>query len=130
MKVADSSYLFEGILRDTRLIENETFVTPDLAVYEVANALWKHETLIRDVKNSSPYLAILVELIENRNVELIRPDRKLLDETYALSPKHKMPIYDAVFVALALELDLELKTFDQIQAKAYSRETKTASSRS
>ena len=41
MKVADSSYLIEGILRDAALFENETLVAPDLALYEVVNTIWK-----------------------------------------------------------------------------------------
>jgi predicted nucleic acid-binding protein len=124
MKVADTSFLVEGILRDASLLENETFLAPDLALYEVANALWKHETLIRDLKDSSIRVDIFLELVSNQIIELLRPDRKLLNETYRLSMRYKTTVYDAVFVALALQLGLELKTFDERQSMILSKERK------
>jgi predicted nucleic acid-binding protein len=85
MKVAESSYLIEGILRDASLLENETFVSPDLALYEVMNTLWKHESLIKDVKNSWARFGLFLELIAADAVRLVRPDKKLLEEAYSLS---------------------------------------------
>jgi predicted nucleic acid-binding protein len=41
MKVADSSFLIQALLRDAGLLENETFIAADLALYEVVNTLWK-----------------------------------------------------------------------------------------
>jgi len=122
MIVADSSYLVEGILRDARLIENETIVAPDLVLYEVINTLWKHETLIGDLDDSSSYIDLLVELASAGTILLVRPDRKLLNDTHALSVKHKAPVYDTIFVALALQLGLKLKTYDAQQAKMLSKE--------
>ncbi|MBS7623346.1 type II toxin-antitoxin system VapC family toxin [Candidatus Bathyarchaeota archaeon] len=123
MIVADTSYLVEAILRDASLLENdETIITPDLTVYETINTLWKHEVLIGDLKDSSPYLELLLELISTEAVQLVRPDEKLLKNSYMLSAKHKTPIYDAVLVALALELGLKLKTFDRRQTNILSKE--------
>jgi predicted nucleic acid-binding protein len=125
MKVADSSYLIQGILRDASLLANETFVSPDLALYEVINALWKHETLIKDLKESSARISLFLELVSAETVQLVIPDKKLLEETYSLSRKHRVPTYDMVFVALALELSLELKTYDSRQTTIISKETQT-----
>ncbi len=125
MKVADSSYLIEGILRNATLLENELLVSPDLALYEVVNALWKHETLIRDLKDPQERIGLLFDLILNEQVQLVRPDRKLLDETYALSVKHGLAIYDCVFIALALRLKLDLATFDSKQSTILSEERQT-----
>ncbi len=125
MKVADSSYLIEGILRDATLLENETLVSPDLALYEVVNALWKHETLLRDLKNPQERIELLSDLVSNKRIQLVRPDRKLLNETYALSVKHGLPIYDSVFVALALQLKMKLATFDGKQSTVMSDEIQT-----
>jgi len=122
MIAADSSYLVEGILRDARLIEKETIVAPDLALYEVINTLWKHETMIGDLDDSSSHIGLLLELVSAGAILLVRPDGKLLNGTYALSVKHRTPVYDMVFVALALQLDLELKTYDEKQAKILSKE--------
>lgn len=125
MKVADSSYLIEGILRDATLLENETLVSPDLALYEVVNALWKHESLIRDLSDSQQRIDLLLDLVSNDRVQLVRPDKKLLNETYALSLKHRLPIYDSIFIALALQLKMELATFDSKQSAVLSQERHT-----
>jgi predicted nucleic acid-binding protein len=125
MKVADTSYLVEGILRDASIFENETFVAPDIALYEVANTIWKHETLIGDLKDSSIRLNMFAELVSNQTIELVMPDKKLLDQTFQLSIRHRTPVYDAVFVALALRLGLELKTFDEKQSLTLLKERRT-----
>ena len=122
MKIADSSYLTEGILRDARLLENEVLVSPDLALYEVVNTLWKHEALIGDLDDAQQRIELLSGLVSARRVQLVRPDRKLLDQAYALSIKHRLPIYDSIFVALALELKIELATFDAKQSKILTDE--------
>jgi predicted nucleic acid-binding protein len=122
LKVADSSYLIEGILRNATLLESESFVSPDLALYEVVHALWVHETLMRDLKDAEERIELLSDLVSNEQIQLLRPDRKLLDETYRLSVKHGLPIYDCVFIALALQLKLDLATFDGKQSTILSEE--------
>jgi len=122
MKVADSSYLIEGILRNAGILENETFIAPDLALYEVVNTVWKHEALIGDLPDSALRIGLFLELVSAETVQLLRPDKKLLDETYSLSVKYKLPTYDMVFVALALQLDLELETFDDRQSMIFAKE--------
>jgi predicted nucleic acid-binding protein len=122
LKVADSSYLIEGILRDATLIERETLVSPDLALYEVVNTLWKHETLLHDLKDTEERIELLSDLISNEQVQLVRPDRKLLSETHRLSVKHRLAIYDCIFIALALQLKMELATFDGKQSAILSQE--------
>jgi predicted nucleic acid-binding protein len=125
MIVADSSYIVEGILRDASLLENEVIIAPDLALYEIMNTLWKHEVLIRDLENSSARISLLLELVSTKTVQLVRPDEKLIDDTYRLSVKHKAPVYDTIFIALALELGLELKSFDERQVDMLSEEERS-----
>ena len=64
-------------------------------------------------------------VISAEAVQLIRPDGKLLDETYSISVKRRVAVYDAVFVALALELGLDLKTFDSKQSTIMPKEERT-----
>jgi predicted nucleic acid-binding protein len=63
--------------------------------------------------------------MSNERIQLVRPDRKLLKETYALSAKHGLSIYDSVFIALALQLKIELATFDSKQSTVLSEERQT-----
>jgi len=126
MIVADSSYIVEGILRDASLFENGVIIAPDLVLYEVTNTLWKHEVLIRDLGNSSARINLFLELISTKTVQLVRPDEKLINDTYRISVKHKVPVYDTIFIALALQLGLELKTFDERQVGILSEEERSS----
>ena len=125
MIVADSSYIVEGILRDASLFENEVIIAPDLALYEIINTLWKHQVLIRDLENSSAHIKLLLELVSTKTIQLVRSDEKLINDTYRLSVKRKAPVYDTVFVALALQLGLGLKSFDERQVDMLLEEEKS-----
>lgn len=125
MIVADTSYLVEAILRNAELLREETFIAPDLALYEIVNVIWKHETLIQDLKDSEKYLNIVEELISTEAIRLVRPDDKLIQQAYDLSLRYKAPFYDTVFIGLAIRLKLELKTFDKAQIKILSEERKS-----
>jgi predicted nucleic acid-binding protein len=120
--VADSSYLVEAILRNASLFEGDTFIAPDLALYEIPNTMWKHQILFADLKEPSPFLDLFFQLLESETIQLVRPDERLLKRAYALSVKHRSPLYDTVFISLALDLDLELKTFDDNQKRILSKE--------
>ncbi len=122
MIVADTSYVVEGLLRNAGLFSKETLVAPDLALYETANVLWKHQQLIQDLKDASEHLEILEELVSEGTIVLVRPDGELTRKAYNLSIKHKTPFYDMVFVALALQLKLDLKSFDKVQTRILTEE--------
>lgn len=124
MNIADSSYLIEGILHDAVLLENEVLVCPDLALHEVLNAIWKHETLLHDLMDAREYVELFLDLISHESVHLVRPDTKLLNYTYRFSLRHGMTIYDCVFIALALQLKTELATFDGKQSALLNEERK------
>jgi predicted nucleic acid-binding protein len=115
MIVADSTYLVEGLLKDASLLENELIVAPDLALHEVANSIWKHEVLLKDVEDGQKYINILFELVASGAVQLVRSDEKIARRAYEIAVKKKSTFYDAIFAALAMELELELKTLDEKQ---------------
>lgn len=122
MKVADSSYIVEGLLRRKELLEEDVLITVDLALYEAVNAVWKHQFLIRDLSDGVPYVRILYGLVESGRVRVIRPGGELMKHGYFLAAKNHRSIYDAIFIALALELALDLATFDKRQAKLLRKE--------
>jgi predicted nucleic acid-binding protein len=122
MNVADTSYMVEAILRNAQLLEGESLAAPELTLYETVNVIWKHETLIRDIRDATRYLDALETLIQTKTITLVKPDGKLIRDAYSLSVRHGAPFYDTVFVALALRLQSELKTFDKEQMKMYLEE--------
>ena len=115
MIVTDSSYIIEGLLKNSSLLKDQQIITPDLAFYEVANAIWKHETLLKDIKNGKAFLNIFNELIQNKTIQLIRPDNNIIQNAYILATKKITTFYDTIYVALAQDLKLELKTYDKKQ---------------
>jgi predicted nucleic acid-binding protein len=125
MKVADSSYLIEALLRDASILENEIFIAPDLALYEVVNTLWNHQVKLRDLKDATARIELFIDLTSDQRVQLLMPDAKLLAKAYALSVTHRIPTYDTIFVALALQLGVELKTYDSRQSPIFSQERHT-----
>jgi len=116
--VADSSFLVEGLLKRKSLLQEDQLVVPELALYETINSIWKHEYLLKDLKNGSAYLSILYGLIDAGAILVLSPNEQLMEKTYVIAGRNRISVYDSVFVSLALELDVELKTFDSTQMRA------------
>ncbi len=119
--VVDTSYLVEGLLKNDQLLKSDLLVTLDLAVYETANSVWKHEFLLKDINNGAEYLSILQGLIESGKIQLVHVSKEAMQTSYSIASKSRRTMYDTVFVALALELGLEFATFDKHQAELHDK---------
>ena len=118
----DSSFLVEAILKKKELLEEDLLLTVDLAIYEIANSIWKHQVLLKDLEDGSPYLSVLSGLVESGRIRLVSPGRELTERAYSIAARHRRPFYDAAFVALALQLGSELDTFDKRQTELLTKE--------
>ncbi len=123
MIVADSSYIAEGVLVDEALLRRDGMVAPDLAIYETMEAIWKHQALLGRISDGQRYLAALADLVRSNWLVALKPDDRLVGETYDLSVRYRAHPHDTVFVALAVMTGLELKTFDRNQSRILERET-------
>ncbi len=123
MIVADSSFIVEGLLKRQELLREEDIVTADLAVYEVANSIWKHQYLLKDLRDGPRYLSIFDGLLETNRIRAVRPTQELMERSYALAARNGLPVYDAVFIALALETGAGLRTYDRQQAAVMEKES-------
>jgi predicted nucleic acid-binding protein len=108
--------MVEALLKRKELFQ-EDLVTVDVAVYESVNSIWKHQFLIKDLDDGVPYVSLLYGFIESDRIRVIHPGEELMRRGYSVAAKYRLSIYDAIFVALALELDLELATFDKRQGQ-------------
>jgi predicted nucleic acid-binding protein len=126
--VADSSYIVEGLLKNKKLLSDDQIVTPELVVYEVTNAIWKHENLLKDLENGETYLSIFYGLIEAGTITILSPNERLMQESYSVAKRNGITVYDAVFVSLAIKLGLVLRTYDRVQIRAFKSENKHESS--
>ena len=97
-------------------------MSPELVAYEVINAIWKHEYLLKDLKNGKPYISIFYGLIEAGKIKILTPNEELMQKSYLIAKRQRITIYDAVFVSLAIKLGLPLKSYDRAQIRAIESE--------
>ena len=81
--------------------------------------------MLKDLENGLLYLSILYELVESGKIRLMPPNLELTRKAYDLSVSNNISVYDAIFISLALEAGLELKTFDEEQAKIMQDKAKS-----
>ena len=122
MKIVDSSFLVEAILKRKELLEEDLLLTVDLAIYEAANSIWKHQVLLKDLGDGLPYLSILLGLIESGRIRLVSPGKELMEKAYSIATRNRRSFYDAIFIALALQLGSRLDTFDKGQTELLAKE--------
>ena len=120
MIVADSSYIAQALLHDRSLFNDDNMVAPKFALYEVINTIWKNQILLAKVQDGRPFLHALFELASARAIQFVILEEKTVKEAYELAVKVKTTFYDAVFIALAIDLDIELKTFDKEQSRLFA----------
>lgn len=76
------------------------------------------------MEDGLPYVSILYGLVDSGAIRIVQPDEELLTRSYAMAARNRVSIYDAIFVSLALEIGLELKTFDRQQTRIMRLEAK------
>lgn len=118
MRVIDSSALIkyfsheEGWERVRELLLDGV-VTLGLALKEVANALLKK--VAKKEMGYEAALTIVRELVEEGPFPL-KEQESFMANAFEIALKSGTTIYDALFIALAMELKLELITSDRRQA--------------
>jgi predicted nucleic acid-binding protein len=92
-----------------------------LAIYEVENAIWKQNCLLKKLENGQVYLEYLYGLIDSGVIDIVDPSEDLIQESYLLAKRNGIAIYDSIFVCLAIKLGLSLKTLDKRQADVFEK---------
>ena len=117
MKVIDSSALIKYIAKEENWEKveehlKEGCITLDLAIKETANALvkkaLKNEVTTETAKEIINYLPKIVR---------ITPQKEHFSKALEIAIKHKLAIYDALFIALSANTNTPLLTSDEKQAK-------------
>jgi predicted nucleic acid-binding protein len=116
--VADSSYIIHGLLKDSSLLDND-MCSPDYGLYEVLNAVWKHQVLLGRIKDSGTIIEVLFELAAAGRIRFMAMQEGTIKKAYELAVKEKITVYDSAFIALAGELGVELRTLDKRQAQIF-----------
>jgi predicted nucleic acid-binding protein len=118
--VIDSSVLVKLLSREegwreARRLVAEGSMTVDLAIKEVANALWKK--ILRGEVDLQTVLEIVSDLSSGNVVKLVGQE-DLMRDALELAVKTRITVYDALFIALAKKTGLRLATADREQARA------------
>ena len=118
MRVIDSSALIKYVGKEENWEKveehlKEGCITLDLATKETANALvkkaLKNEVTPETAKEIINYLPKIVR---------ITPQKEHFSKAFEIAIKHKLTIYDALFIALSVNTNMPLLTSDEKQAKA------------
>lgn len=123
MKVVDSSVLVKYFAKEpgwesAEKVLLDVVVTLDLAVKEVANALWKK--ILRGEMSLDDAAKIVADLASGA-IPLYRQE-PLLPRALRIAVKNRVTVYDAMFIVLAEEIGAALVTADKRQAEAAQRE--------
>ena len=102
-------FLVDALDRSLRLM------APDVYMAEVANVLWTRAALRHDI---SPEHARQGLRRLQGSIETLVPSRVLVSRAFELSMAFRHPVYDCVYVALALREQCELVTADRRLVKA------------
>ncbi|MEL9940659.1 MAG: type II toxin-antitoxin system VapC family toxin [Ignisphaera sp.] len=123
MIVIDASALAKYLLREEgwREVESLLLQSPiysiDHVVKEVANAIWRHTTLHRYI-SSDMALAVFSQLkkLVDEKIIVLETQERYIDKAFSIALDNSISIYDALYIAQALENKRKLLTSDRIQA--------------
>ena len=124
MRVIDSSSLVKFFSKEegwkaVRELILEGVISLDLSIKEVANALWKK--VLRNEMSISDANKIITDLSEAEAIKIVNQDN-YLSKAFEIAVRNRITVYDALFVALAKELNIELITSDTKQAEIAKKE--------
>ena len=121
--VVDSSVFASLVVKDEFYSRASEFLrekarlglaTVDLALVEVANALWKHAYLLRRIPEGAyPALKDCIKPLISSAASIYRSE-ELLEEALDRALELGLTVYDSLYVELALELECRLATFDEV----------------
>jgi predicted nucleic acid-binding protein len=122
VRVVDASVLAAFIRKEPgweRLAEVvKMCVTVDLAVKEVLNTIWRDYYVRRTISLDT---AIRLQQVPSSMIGiniLVEPEDKYISRAFEIALKTGTTVYDALYMALALEKNMPLVTLDEKQAKA------------
>jgi Predicted nucleic acid-binding protein, contains PIN domain len=124
VRVIDSSSLVKFFSREkgwekVAEVITEGVMTLDLAIKEVASALWKK--VLRGEMKEEVAINILSDLIKREAVLFVKQDDYLI-EGFKIANRNKITVYDSLFIALAKLNNFELVTSDKKQYEIAAKE--------
>ncbi len=121
MIVIDASALVAIVLKEKGwedlLDRSDIFVSVDLILKEATNAILSAVPSNRLSRSDGVKVYMILKELFKGNI-LVKPQSNYLDHAFELALKHKITIYDSIYVAQASQESLPLLTLDKKQAIA------------
>lgn len=119
MIVVDASALIAFFFREEGWIDIAQYmvqtISVDHAIKEFYNALWKSVRVRKVISiEDAMRIASLFESYSEKNMA-VEPEEKYLKHAFRLALEHDITIYDALYVAQAIQNNAPLLTLDQRQ---------------
>ena len=105
-----SDYAYE-VLREAG-IHGEELSTPDIALPETLNAIWRHHKLLKDIDEPA-YREATKDALKLWNTLRTYETREIAIDACEIAIKTQTTIYDALYLALTRKLNSKLFTFDR-----------------
>ncbi len=120
MIVVDASALAAFILKEPgwkTLAKHLVYAySVDHVVKETANAIWKAAVRKAVGEEEAMRLYRLLARMIGKNI-ILEPEGDYVEKALEIALKHKVTVYDALYIALAEEKNLPLLTLDEKQAR-------------
>lgn len=101
-----------------QITASDQLIVPEFCLIECTNVIWKQVRFF-----AMPPLQAERLVKDLRALPLKRaPVKKLLDNALKIGLKHQLAVYDSVYLALALQLNVAVITVDQPQEHAAANE--------
>jgi predicted nucleic acid-binding protein len=94
-------------IRDLKLKSEIEVTVPDLFFFETMNALLKKKSFTGEIIHFS------LETLYRMNLNIIYPDKEIIDSTIDIAGKSKLTFYDSLYIATAMSRQALLITEDQ-----------------
>lgn len=121
--VVDTSVVFPWVRGNVRaqsiskMLAGSDLIAPDFLAIEFANAAWK-ESRFAGLPDATA--KELRDAFSELPIELV-PSAALFEPAALIAHRLKHPVYDCLYLALAIELDCEVLTADKRLARACER---------
>ncbi len=123
MIVLDASFIAKLILEEegsedarrlTRswIMGGEILVAPDIALAETLNVLWKHTYKIKDIDEAAAFRGVSALLMLWSKIKVYQSS-SLAVEAFKLAGSENIPVYDAIYLQLAISTSSSIATFDE-----------------
>jgi len=94
-------------IRDLKLKNGIEVTVPDLFFFETMNALLKKKGFTNEIIHFS------LETLYRMDLNIIYPDKEIIDNTIDIARKSKLTFYDSLYIAAAVSRQALLITEDQ-----------------